>query len=134
MILLAIVPRRYVNRQPWWGDSSKWHNVDISLDPADGSVLAHLPSALAGRTITAIKYGHISPKGSPQSGHDKLCCGNRDFSRDPCAPASCPISASTGGGGKGSDAAATDNYLPAMPFHAAIVGGECKCFAPQVCG
>ena len=73
-------------------------------------------------SITAIKYGHQSPKGSPQSGEDKICCGNRDFTTHPCKPASCPISS-----GKGAD------YLPAMPFHAAIVGGKCKCFAPQVC-
>ena len=104
-------------------------------------------------SITAIKYGHQSPKGSPQSvrlcdmgfssishtflcvvhrrlsacamvgqGEDKICCGNRDFATHPCKPASCPISS-----GSGLD------YLPAMPFHAAIVDGKCRCFAPQVC-
>ena len=73
-------------------------------------------------SITALKYGHQSPKGSPQSGEDKICCGNRNFAVDPCAPESCPISSGTG-----------VNKLPAMPFHAEITSGKCKCFAPQVC-
>ena len=104
-----------------WGDSKAWTNVDISADPSDKSVvLVTLPSSIT--AITAIKYGHQSPKGSPQSGEDKICCGDRNFATHPCKPASCPISS-----GK------AENYLPAMPFHAAIVGGKCKCFAPQVC-
>jgi hypothetical protein len=112
----------YTNRDPWWGDSTRWTNVDIAADPADGAVVVvTLPPGLAG-PITAIKYGHISPKGSPQSGEDKICCGDRDFATHPCAPESCPIT-----GGRGSD------KLPAMPFHAAVVGGKCRCFPPQVC-
>ena len=38
------------------------------------------------------------------------------------ARASCPISIGSG-----------VDYLPAMPFHAAVIDGKCKCFAPQVC-
>ena len=63
----------------------------------------------------------MSPKGHPQSGEDKICCGDRDFATRTCAPESCLISS-----GAGAD------KLPAMPFHAAIVAGKCKCFAPQV--
>ena len=112
---------QYQNRQPWWGDSAKWVNVDIDADPNDkAAVLVTLPP---GQPITAIKYGHMSPKGHPQSGEDKICCGDRDFATHPCAPESCPISSGVGA-----------DKLPAMPFHAAIVGGKCKCFAPQVCG
>ena len=115
----------YTNREAWWGDSAEWLNVDIAADATDKScVIVSLPEAalLSGKAITAIKYGHQSPKGSPQSGEDKICCGNRNFATHPCEPESCPISS-----GQGND------MLPAMPFHAAIVGGKCKCFAPQVC-
>ena len=131
-VLIAPLPAdadknyQYPNRQPWWGDSRDWINVDIAADPADKTaVIVTLPEGVqlgSGKTITAIKYGHQSPKGSPQSGEDKICCGNRDFATHPCAPESCPISSGQGG-----------DKLPAMPFHAAIVGGKCKCFAPQVC-
>ncbi len=110
----------YVNRQEWWGDSNAWVNVNI-VPAGDGSrdVIAALPPGVAGH-VAAVQYGHLSPKGHPQSGHDKICCGNRDFQVDPCAPESCPI-------------ASREAKLPAMPFHAAIVDGKCKCFAPQTC-
>ena len=39
----------------------------------------------------------------------------------PCPPGSCPLKASGVGA------------LPAVPFHAAIVAGVCKCVPPQVC-
>lgn len=107
----------YQNRQPWWGDNSDWKNVNIALDATDNTLVVILPSK---GNITAIQYGHLSPKGSPQNGHDKICCGNRNFALDPCAPNSCPISSA--------------RYdLPAMPFHAQIINGKCKCFLPQVC-
>ena len=80
----------------------------------------HPPLCPPGAAVTAVKYGHQSPKGSPQSGEDKICCGNRDFALDPCKPESCPLSAKEG-------------RLPAMPFHASVVGGKCVCFAPQTC-
>mmetsp|Transcript_8561 Transcript_8561/g.25584 ORF Transcript_8561/g.25584 Transcript_8561/m.25584 type:complete len:156 (-) Transcript_8561:323-790(-) len=106
----------YANRQPWWGDSAAWTNVDIV--GVDGpSIIVQLPAT---GTVKAIQYGHVSPKGHPQSGHYKVCCGNRDFGTDPCAPESCPLALARGG-------------LPAMPFHAAVVNGKCSCFAPQVC-
>lgn len=110
----------YGNRAPWWGDDSSWKNVNIQAYGDDGKsiLVTDLPES---GTITAIRYGHISPKGHPQSGHFKLCCGNRDFKVDPCAPESCPLFTSG------------PNSLPAMPFHAAFVGGKCKCFAPQTC-
>ena len=86
----------YANRKPWWGDSSAWLNVNIAADPSDKSAVlvqrpSYAPSASIffyrisnttlnrvamimqvelppGKTsITAIKYGHQSPKGSPQS-------------------------------------------------------------------
>lgn len=108
----------YENRKPWWGDSYSWVNVDIALDSSDPtSVVVDLP---AFGSISAIRYGHGSPKGHPQDGHDKICCGDRNFALDPCVPESCPISSQ-------------ENKLPAMPFHAQIVDGKCKCFAPQKC-
>ena len=108
----------YANRKPWWGDDYTWINADISPDPKDPtSVLVDVPTF---GTISAIRYGHGSPKGHPQDGHDKICCGDRNFGLDPCLPESCPISSRA-------------NELPAMPFHAQIVNGKCKCFAPQTC-
>ena len=107
----------YTNRQPWWGDDSEWKNVNIRLGDSPNTVVADV-SGITG-TVTAIKYGHQSPKGSPQSGEDKICCGNRNFAQGACEPESCPISAMGG--------------LPAMPFYAQVVDGFCKCVAPQVC-
>ncbi len=106
----------YENRAAWWGDDGSWHNVDIALLPDGLTIEAALPEG----EVTAVQYGHLSPRGHPQNGHDKICCGDRDFKLDPCPPESCPISLRDGG-------------LPAMPFHAAIVDGKCKCFAPQTC-
>ena len=40
-------------------------------------MLVTLPEQVTVASITAIKYGHQSPKGSPQSGEDKICCGDR---------------------------------------------------------
>lgn len=39
----------YANREPWWGDSSAWINVDIASDPSDPSSLLvrSLPSCLS---------------------------------------------------------------------------------------
>ena len=111
----------YTNREPWWGDDSDWKNVDIASDPANpAQVIVTLPAGMSAAAVSGVKYGHQSPKGSPQSGEDKICCGNRNFALDPCKPESCPLSAQKG-------------KLPAMPFHAAVVDGKCKCFAPQVC-
>ena len=69
-----------------------------------------------------VVHRHLSACARGGKGEDKICCGNRDFATHPCKPASCPISS-----GSGLD------YLPAMPFHAAIVDGKCRCCAPQVC-
>jgi len=81
----------YVNRQPWWGDDiSVWQNVDIKAGATPNTVVADV-SGVKG-TITAVKYGHMSPKGSPQSGESKTCCGDRNFATSACAPESCPIS------------------------------------------
>jgi len=113
----------YANREPWWGDDvSVWHNLDIKAGAARNTVVADV-SGVKG-TITAVRYGHMSPKGSPQSGEDKTCCGQRNFATSACAPESCPISSGSAGQG---------NKLPAMPFHAEVVAGKCKCLAPQVC-
>jgi hypothetical protein len=61
---------RYDNRAAWWGDDGTWINVDLRLDAATGDVLADLPAD--GGELTAVQYGHVSPKGHPQSGHDKV--------------------------------------------------------------
>ena len=39
----------YANREPWWGDSSAWINVDIASDPSDPSsvLVRSLPSCLS---------------------------------------------------------------------------------------
>jgi len=42
------------------------------------------------------------------------------FVTDPCKPESFSIALAQDG-------------LPAMPYHAAMVGGNCKCYAPQAC-
>lgn len=117
----------YANRQPWWGDSSDWVNVDI-LRAEGTDVIVALPAGTDAAAVRAIQYGHLSPKGHPQGGHDKICCGNRNFATDPCAPESCPISSVPGAASTSLNAP-----LPAMPFHAAVVGGKCRCFAPQIC-
>ena len=117
----------YANRKPWWGDDGSWHPIDLKLDAATGEPLRGAAPhdvvydirPFAGQTITGIKYGHGIPGMHPQSGHARVCCGSRQVSRVPCPPDSCPISSSGG--------------LPAMPFHAAIVGGVCRCLAPQLC-
>ena len=114
---MAIPSCRYTNRQPWWGDSGEWHNVNIHAGSDPNTIVASLPAGVG--PITAIKYGHQSPKGSPQSGEDKVCCGNRNFALGACEPDSCPVSSKGG--------------LPAMPFYARVVDGHCSCFAPQTC-
>jgi hypothetical protein len=58
----------YQVRQSWWGDSNRWINCDISADPSDSNaVLVQIPPGVNGE-VTAIKYGHSSPNGSPQNG------------------------------------------------------------------
>lgn len=46
----------YANRQPWWGDSSAWVNVDI-LSVDGSSILVQLPPT---GTLKAIQYGRES--------------------------------------------------------------------------
>jgi hypothetical protein len=47
-----------------------------------------------------------------------------EHGREPAALEACPLKSSNAAGGFS---------LPAVPFRASIVGGKCKCFAPQVC-
>jgi hypothetical protein len=109
----------YTNRKAWWGDDiSTWKNVNIKAGPTSNTIVADI-TGITG-IITAVRYGHMTPKGSPQSGESKTCCGDRNFATSACVPESCPISAATW-------------KLPAMPFHAQVVQGKCKCFPPQVC-
>merc|ERR1712070_1226659 len=57
----------YQNRQAWWGDDSEWKNANIAADPSDPTkVVVTLPAGVHAASLTAIKYGHQSPKGSPQ--------------------------------------------------------------------
>jgi len=107
----------YVNRAPWWGDNADWVNVNIASGPVSNSVIAQLPDH---GEVLAIKYGHGSPKGNPENGHMKQCCGNRNFGLDPCPPESCPLWSKT-------------QRLPAMPFMAQVVNGRCQCLKPQSC-
>ena len=52
------------------------------------------------------------------------CCYNDPATSGPCPQASCPVM------GHYTDGNVT---LPANPFVAHIVGGKCKCVAPQTC-
>eukprot|EP01062_Namystynia_karyoxenos_P033708 TRINITY_DN24775_c0_g1_i1.p1 TRINITY_DN24775_c0_g1~~TRINITY_DN24775_c0_g1_i1.p1 ORF type:complete len:694 (+),score=180.72 TRINITY_DN24775_c0_g1_i1:72-2084(+) len=114
----AWVNYNYGRGKTWWGDDADWVNVNITAGPTSSSITVHLPAD--GGDVLALKYGHGSPKHQPQDGHSKLCCGAKDFTKDPCPPESCPVSSRAA-------------KLPAMPFEARIVGGQCQCFKPQVC-
>lgn len=109
----------YVNRAPWWGDDSTWHQVDIAASGTTGFVL-NLSKLPVGAKITGVKYGQGIPGTIPQSGHKRVCCGTRDITIEPCPPNSCPISS-------------VKNKLPAMPWMAEVTAsGDCKGVAPQV--
>lgn len=111
----------YTNRAPWWGDDASWVQVDIAAAPGSTDAVVVDTTALKGQRITAIRYGHGIPGTVPQNGHKRVCCGDRDVTRNPCPPASCPISSVAG-------------KLPAMPFMARITAaGKCECMRPQVC-
>lgn len=79
----------------------------------DVSAFGDSPEAIAA-AVTGVRYARWARVDHP------VCCGDLDFSLEPCPPNSCPISSSK-------------SDLPAMPFEAEIVGGKCKCLAPQVC-
>jgi hypothetical protein len=54
----------------WWGDDSEWKNANIAADPSDPTkVVVTLPAGVHPASLTAIKYGHQSPKGSPRTCH-----------------------------------------------------------------
>eukprot|EP00038_Savillea_parva_P025920 m.50173 g.50173 ORF g.50173 m.50173 type:complete len:698 (-) comp7211_c0_seq2:133-2226(-) len=88
-------------------NESAWIAVDITEGSAPNEVVVDL--SRAGGAAFAIRYGW---KGD--------CCSENPPSADPCPLASCPLVAS-------------GSKLPANPFLAHIVGGKCKCIAPQTC-
>lgn len=79
---------------------------------ADGASITVDLSPLNGTAPTAVRYAWSIVN----------CCDMNDpelYVSKPCGPASCPIMS-------------TSN-LPANPFLAKIVNGNCECVAPQVC-
>lgn len=88
-------------------ESKLWVTVDIAPGSAPNEVVVDL--SRTNGTAFAIRYADNGD-----------CCSNNPPSAKPCPPASCPIMGSASG-------------LPANPFVAHIVGGKCKCVAPQTC-
>ena len=98
-----------------------------SAGPGANEVTVDL-APLKGVAPTAVRYASGAGSGGwlpgKTTGPDcqRTCCGlGQDCSLKPCPPGSCPLKASGVGA------------LPAVPFHAAIVAGVCKCVPPQVC-
>ena len=104
-----------------------WVAVMPSAGPGANEVTVDL-APLKGVAPTAVRYASGAGSGGwlpgKTTGPDcqRTCCGlGQDCSLKPCPPGSCPLKASGVGA------------LPAVPFHAAIVAGVCKCVPPQVC-
>eukprot|EP00912_Choanoflagellata_sp_UC4_P000343 UC4_evm6s209 len=108
----------YKNRAPYWGDDTTWIQVNIEASGESGFIadLSNLPN---NSVVTGIKYGQGIPGTVPQNGHKRVCCGSRDVTLDPCPPENCPVSSAKG-------------QLPAMPFIAKVLDGECEGLPPQV--
>ncbi len=84
-----------------------WRFVDIAAGSAPNEIVVDLTRANG--TVSAIRYGWTGD-----------CCTEHPPTSDPCPIGICPLKGSESG-------------LPANPFIAHIVGGKCKCIAPQVC-
>ena len=89
-----------------FGDSN-WVTVDIVAGTAPNEVVVDL--SRTNGVAYAIRYGWTGD-----------CCDAIPKTSDPCPIRSCPIMGSV-------------SQLPANPFVAHIVGGKCKCVAPQTC-
>ena len=94
--------------------ANAWVTVDIAKphnDTASNEVVLDLSKTNATRfgTVFAVRYAWTGD-----------CCSESPPSSKPCPVESCPIMGSS-------------SALPANPFVAHIVGGKCKCVAPQVC-
>jgi sialate O-acetylesterase len=97
-----------------------WVAVDaVASGPAELTVDL---SPLGGAVPTAVRYAYgTGGWGAPFQ--DRMCCGPTvDVSLQPCPMDSCPL-----------HAAAPHVALPGVPFLAELVGGKCRCVAPQTC-
>jgi len=88
-------------------DDTAWVAVDIATGSAPNEVVVDL--ARSNGVAFAIRYAWEGD-----------CCTENPPTSDPCPVATCPLMGSA-------------SNLPANPFVAHIVGGKCKCVAPQVC-
>ena len=84
-----------------------WHFVDIEAGSSPNEIVVDL--SRTNGTAFAIRYGWTGD-----------CCSENPPTSDPCPIGICPL-------------VGTVSNLPANPFVAHIVGGKCKCVAPQVC-
>jgi len=89
-----------------FGDAN-WVTVDIIAGSAPNEVVVDL--SRTNGVAYAIRYGWTGD-----------CCDAIPKTSEPCPIRSCPIMGSV-------------SNLPANPFVAHIVGGKCKCVAPQEC-
>ena len=97
---------------PWDDTQKTWVAVDIAQA---GPHTITVDLAKAGGKAFAIRYAW--QVGGPRGGY---CCTERPPSAAPCPAGSCPVMSAPSG-------------LPANPFIAKIVDGQCECLAPQVC-
>jgi len=131
----STAPCAYSYTGPWsWGNElgvTGWAAVLPQQGAAANEVVVDL-SHLNGAVPTAIRYaagsgsGFAFPNGTNiGNGCERICTGPYvDCTREPAALEACPLKSSNATGGYS---------LPAVPFRANIVGGKCKCLAPQVC-
>eukprot|EP00729_Bicosta_minor_P010417 gene10417-25194_t len=96
---------KFIN-ETGFGDMN-WVTVDIAAGSNPNEVVVDLSRTKG--VAYGIRYGWTGD-----------CCDAIPKTSDPCPIASCPIMGST-------------SNLPANPFVAHIVGGKCKCLAPQTC-
>lgn len=93
--------------------ANAWVTVDIAKphnDTASNEVVLDIRNIInTNGTVFAVRYAWTGD-----------CCSESPPSSKPCPVESCPIMGSS-------------SALPANPFVAHIVGGKCKCVAPQVC-
>jgi hypothetical protein len=104
----------HVGARPKLQGPEPWIELDIQLGTKPGEVTVDL-AKLNGSQPLAVRYAWEDEQPS--------CCladSGLHNALYPCPEASCPIKTKRG-------------MLPANPFMAAIVGGQCKCVPPQVC-
>ena len=91
--------------------ANAWVTVDIvtGVGESGGANEVVLDLSKTNGTVFAVRYAWTGD-----------CCSESPPSSKPCPVESCPIMGSS-------------SALPANPFVARVMGGKCKCVAPQVC-